>query len=56
MFDPMYAARETAPGPKKLLALDGGGLRGLISLQVLRRIEEVHRERRKRPDLVLADE
>lgn len=52
----MYAARETAPGPKKLLALDGGGLRGLISLQVLRRIEEIYRERRKRPDLVLADE
>lgn len=52
----MYAARETAPGPKKLLALDGGGLRGLISLQVLRRIETICREHRKRPDLVLADE
>lgn len=52
----MYAARETAAGPKKLLALDGGGLRGLISLQVLRRIEEIYRERRKRPNLVLADE
>lgn len=52
----MYAARETTPGPKKLLALDGGGLRGLISLQVLRRIEELYREHRQRPDLVLADE
>lgn len=52
----MYVARETAPGPKKLLALDGGGLRGLISLQILRRIEEIYRERRKRADLVLADE
>jgi len=23
----VYAARETSPGPKKMLALDGGGLR-----------------------------
>jgi hypothetical protein len=28
-------------GPKRLLALDGGGMRGLISLQILRRMEEL---------------
>lgn len=52
----MYALRQTAPGPKKMLALDGGGLRGIISLRILRRLEGVLRERRARNDLVLADE
>ncbi|HWM59653.1 MAG TPA: patatin-like phospholipase family protein [Pseudonocardia sp.] len=34
-----YWERQSAPGPKRLLALDGGGLRGLITLQVLARME-----------------
>ena len=29
-----------APGPKRILALDGGGIRGLITLGILSRIEE----------------
>lgn len=29
-----------SPGPKRILALDGGGIRGLISLGILSRIEE----------------
>lgn len=40
---------------RRLLALDGGGIRGLISLEVLARIESDLRERHGRPDLVLAD-
>ena len=28
-------------GPRKLLAVDGGGIRGVIALQVLGRIERV---------------
>jgi hypothetical protein len=37
-----YVARQDPDdGPKRLLSLDGGGMRGLISLQVLRRMEEV---------------
>jgi len=32
---------DRADGPKRLLALDGGGMRGLITLQILRRVEEV---------------
>ncbi len=30
-----------APGPKRLLALDGGGVRGMLTLQYLKRIEEI---------------
>jgi hypothetical protein len=40
---------------KKLLALDGGGIRGLISVEYLARIEELLRAHFGRPDLVLAD-
>jgi hypothetical protein len=44
-----------APGPKKLLAIDGGGIRGLLAIEYLARIEAVLRERSGRRDLVLAD-
>ena len=40
---------------KRILSLDGGGLRGFFSLQVLRRIEALVRERRGDETLVLAD-
>lgn len=43
------------PGPKRLLALDGGGIRGLVTLGYLARIEELLRRRYGREDLVLAD-
>lgn len=33
------------PRPRKLLALDGGGIRGVLTLQVLIRIEELLREK-----------
>lgn len=38
-------ARLEAPGPKKLLALDGGGIRGLLTVEVLARIEATLRDR-----------
>jgi uncharacterized protein len=44
------------PGPKRLLALDGGGIRGLISIEVLAAIESMLRRRFNRgEDFVLAD-
>lgn len=33
------------PGPKRILSLDGGGVRGMMSLSVLKEIEDVLRER-----------
>jgi uncharacterized protein len=31
----------TKPGPKRLLSVDGGGIRGVLSLGILRRIEAI---------------
>ena len=43
-------------GPRKLLALDGGGIRGTITLEILARLESSLQEKLKAgPDFVLAD-
>ncbi|MDJ0769400.1 MAG: patatin-like phospholipase family protein [Ilumatobacter sp.] len=41
--------------PRKILALDGGGIRGILTLEILKEIESVLRERTGQPDLVLCD-
>ena len=50
-----YRERVEAPGPKRMLSLDGGGIRGLISIEILARIEHELREAYGDPHLVLAD-
>jgi uncharacterized protein len=42
-------------GPKKLLSLDGGGIRGLITIEVLAKIEQLLRTQSGNRKLVLAD-
>lgn len=48
--------RIRATGPKRILALDGGGIRGILTLEILARIESLLREKSAgRDDFVLAD-
>jgi hypothetical protein len=47
--------RIEAEGPKKLLAIDGGGIRGVLSLEVLQRIEDILKAKSGKADFRLAD-
>src|SRR5262244_1847011 len=49
------AKRLARKGPRKLLAIDGGGIRGVLSLHILGRIEEILIKESERPDYRLAD-
>ncbi len=50
------AERIRATGPKRILALDGGGIRGIVTIEILARIESLLREKLgRRDDFVLAD-
>jgi hypothetical protein len=42
------------PGPKRILSLDGGGVRGIVSLAFLEQIEKLLSDRARRP-VLLAD-
>lgn len=48
-------ARIQADGPKKILACDGGGILGLMSTEILAKLEADLRKVHGRPDMVLAD-
>lgn len=41
--------------PKRILSLDGGGIRGALTLGYLEKIEQILRERHDNPDLKLCD-
>jgi uncharacterized protein len=42
-------------GPKRILSLDGGGIRGALTLGYLKKIETILRERENDPELLLCD-
>jgi patatin-like phospholipase/acyl hydrolase len=50
-----YRDKLDKSGPRKLLACDGGGIRGIISIEVLARMESELRKSSGNPKLVLAD-
>jgi len=52
---PSFKDKLTKTGPRKLLACDGGGIRGIISIEILAQIEAELRALSGKPDLVLAD-
>jgi hypothetical protein len=41
--------------PRKILALDGGGIRGIMTLEILKKIETLLRDQTGKQDLVLCD-
>ena len=47
--------RISRPGPKKLLAIDGGGIRGVLALGILQKIEDVLKSKSKSSSFCLAD-
>src|SRR3712207_686004 len=52
---PSFKDKLAKTGPRKFLACDGGGIRGIISIEILARLEEELRQASGRTDLVLAD-
>lgn len=42
-------------GPKRILALDGGGIRGIITLGFLKKIETILRKRYNNSNFTLSD-
>jgi patatin-like phospholipase/acyl hydrolase len=52
---PTLVERIKRPGPKRMLSLDGGGIRGLITIEILARLETLLQEAYQDRTLVLAD-
>src|ERR1700677_2564213 len=51
----MTSVFDRPPGPKRVLAIDGGGIRGALAVGLIERLEHTLREKLGRPDLGLSD-
>ena len=51
----MLRSYETRTGPKRILAIDGGGIRGALAVGLIDNIERALRQKLGRQDLVLSD-
>ncbi|MDR4459915.1 MAG: patatin-like phospholipase family protein [Nitrospirales bacterium] len=54
-MDESLITRMQFPGPKKILACDGGGILGLMSVEILAKLEADLRTHLRKPTMVLAD-
>src|ERR1019366_8468068 len=52
---PLVSVYDKPPGPRRILAIDGGGMRGALAVGILAKLEKTLREKLGRPDLVLSD-
>lgn len=50
-----FSKRLKSQRPKRILSLDGGGIRGALTLGYLEKIEQILRENHQNPDLKLCD-
>ncbi len=55
MTEDPVEVRQTSEGPKRMLALDGGGVRGILSLGFLKHIESILKKRYSNKTFVLSD-
>ena len=55
MSDSTLVKKLNRSGPKRILSLDGGGVRGILTLGYLEKLESLLRERHANPDLLLCD-
>jgi uncharacterized protein len=46
---------DSASGPKRILAIDGGGMRGALAVGILAKLEQTLRDKLGRPNVVLSD-